>query len=57
MAQAPVSAGEKSKVIPVRMGETLADDLTEFAARRGVPRSLLMREALRQYLDQEVAAS
>lgn len=57
MAQAPVSAGEKSKVIPVRMGETLADDLTDFAARRGVPRSLLMREALRQYLDQEVAAS
>ena len=36
MAQAPVSAAEKSKVIPVRMGETLADDITEFAVRRGV---------------------
>lgn len=57
MAQTPVVAGEKSKVIPVRVNESLADDFIELADRRGVSRSVLMREAMRTYLEQEVAAS
>ena len=57
MAQAPVVVGEKSKVIPVRVNESLADDFIELADRRGVSRSDLMREAMRTYLEQEVEAS
>ena len=57
MAQEPVVAGEKSTVIPVRVNESLADDFVRLADRRGVSRSVLMREAMRTYLDQEVEAS
>lgn len=57
MAQEPVVAGEKSKVIPVRVNESLADDFIDLAEQRGVSRSVLMREAMRTYLEQEVAAS
>ncbi len=57
MAQAPVVAGQKTKVIPLRVNQSLADQLAELAEQRGVPRSRLMREVLTSYLDQEVAAS
>lgn len=57
MAQAPVVAGEKSKVIPVRVNESLADDFIDLADRRGVSRSVLMREAMQLLVEQEVAAS
>lgn len=57
MGQAPLAAGEKSKVIPVRVNESLADDFIDLAEQRGVSRSVLMREAMQTYLDQEVKAS
>lgn len=57
MAQAPVVAGQKTKVIPLRVNQSLADQLAELAEQRGVPRSSLMREVLTSYLEQEVAAS
>ena len=57
MAQVPIVAGEETKVIPLRVNQSLADELAELAEQRGVPRSRLMRDVLRHYLDQEVAAS
>ena len=57
MAQAPVVAGQKTKVIPLRVNQSLADQLAEAAEAQGVPRSRLMRDVLTDYLEQEVAAS
>lgn len=57
MAQSPVVEGEQTKVIPVRVNESLADDFIDLADRRGISRSDLMREAMRSYLEQEVEAS
>jgi len=55
MAQAPVVAGQKTKVIPLRVNQSLADQLAELAEQRGVPRSRLMREVLTQFIDDEGA--
>ena len=57
MAQAPVVAGEETKILPVRLNQSLADQLAATASERGIPRSQLMREVLRDYLEREVAAS
>lgn len=57
MAQAPVAAGEKTLVLPVRVNESLAEDFNELAARRGTTRSGLIREGMQLLLEQEVAAS
>lgn len=57
MAQAPLAAGEKSTIFRVRVNESLAEEVDELVEQRGTTRSLLVREAVRQYLEQEVAAS
>ena len=57
MAQAPIAAGEKSTIFRVRVNESLADEIDELVEQQGTTRSLLVREAVRQYLEQEVAAS
>ena len=57
MAQASVVAGEKSAMCAVRFNESLLASVDEAAAKRGATRAQLVRDAVRQYLDQEVAAS
>ena len=57
MAQASVVAGEKSAMCAVRFNESLLASVDEAAAKRGATRAQLVREAVRQYLDREVAAS
>lgn len=57
MAQAPVAAGEKSTLVPVRFNESLLTSMDEVVADRQGTRAALVREAVRRYLEQEVAAS
>ena len=57
MSQKPIAAGEDSVFVGMRFNESLIASIDELAARRNVNRSELTREALRQYLDREVAAS
>lgn len=57
MAQAPVVAGEKSAMCAVRFNESLLASVDEAASERGTTRAEFLREAVRQYLEQEVAAS
>ena len=57
MAQAPLAAGEKSTIFRVRLNESLADEVDELVEQKGTTRSLFVREAVRRYLEQEVAAS
>ena len=57
MAQAPIVAGEKSAMCAVRFNESLLASVDEAASERGATRAQLIRDAVRNYLDQEVAAS
>ena len=57
MAQAPVVAGEKSSMVNARFNESLLTAVDDTASRQGISRAELVREATRQYLEREVAAS
>jgi len=57
MGQRPVAAGESTVYVGFRFNESLISSIDDLAKRRNMNRSELTREALRRYLDQEVAAS
>ena len=57
MAQTPLAAGEKSTIFRVHVNESLAGEVDELVEQQGTTRSLLVREAVRRYLEQEVEAS
>ena len=57
MGQRPVQAGESTVYVGFRFNESLVSSIDDLAKKRNMNRSDLTREALRQYLEQEVAAS
>ena len=57
MGQRPVAVGESTKHLTVRVNDSILGDLNDFMDRTGSKKADVVRAALRQYLEQEVAAS
>ncbi len=57
MSQRPLVEGEHTKLLNFRVPESFIDVVHAADKERGVTKSTLLREALRQYLDEQEDAA
>ena len=57
MGQRPVATGESTQHVTFRANDSLVADLHDYLDRSGAKKADVLRAAVRQFLEQEVAAS